>query len=413
MGKRLAFALLVILPFLFFLVSKEIYWLCHLLILSTIIFEKNKLNTIKLNKNKSHLLLLLVIPLFWAFFLSFQASFYFVTQALFYLTTPFLLTFLGMKISRIANQQLVFKYIIYSGTIGALFYVGISFYFYGFESFTNPYILREFFAWGSIASVLTVFIVSFSEKFGIVVIRNKQLKYCIVGVNLLATYFSASRTYYFIFLIFTLVFLYNYSKKLTFLFLVFSIFFTSAFLISNSDNILIKKIQSGTTEISMGNYQTDEDIVSKYRGYESNMALETYLGGTELNLIFGHGFEKQVDLKTEVLLGDTFRRVIPVIHNGYLYLLIKEGFLGLIFYFIFFVKLFKFRYHTKEFLFFNIIITCCIFSLLFSNYVVGTFFSMEMSLLWIVFGIYIGYMEMARRMKKKINSINIPELKKF
>lgn len=397
MKNRISFALLAFLPFLLILVNVKIFWIFHLLILIVVILEKKREK-----KYKSHLFLLLSIPLLWAFFLSFQDNQYFIIQALFYLTTPFLFTFLGMKISRIADQKLFFKYIIYFGTTGALYYTGISFYNFGFTSFTDPYAIREFLPWGSIASVITIFIILFSEKFGLILIRNKNFKYFLLGVNLLATYFSASRTYYVIFLVFTLIFLYNYNKKLTFIFLGFTVFFYSAFLVSDSENILIKKIQSGTSEISIGNYQTDEDINTKYRGYETNMAIETYLNGTELNLIFGHGLEKQVDLKTEVLLGDTYRRIIPVIHNGYLYILIKLGFLGLIFYFLFFVKLFKLRYRAKEFIFFNMTITASIISLLFSNFVVGTFFSMEMSILWIVFGIYIGYVGMAKRKKNLI-----------
>jgi len=394
MGKRLSFALLLLLPFLFFLVSKEIYWLCHLLILIVIIFEKNKFN-----KHKSYLFLLLVIPLFWASFFSFQDDQYFVIQALFYLVTPFLLTFLGMKISRITNQQLVFKYIIYSGTIGALFYVGISFYFFGFKSFIDPYSIREFFFWGSIASVIAIFLVLYSEKYGIVLIRNKTFKYFIIGVNSLALYFTASRTYYFIFLVFLVIFLYNINKKKLFLIFGFFALFSSFFLTLFSDNLLVKRFTSSATEISVRNYQTDEEINTNYRGFETNMALETYMSGTELNLIFGHGFEKRVDLKTEVILGGFSGSEIPVLHNGYVYILLKEGFLGLIFYFIFFIKLFKLRIYVREFKFFNIIMTGSIISLLFSNFVVGTFFSMEMSLLWILFGVYIGYVEMAKKRK--------------
>lgn len=394
MKNRISFGLLFLLPFLLILVNVKIYWVFHLLILIVVILEKKEGR-----KYKSHLFLLLVIPLFWTFFFSFQDSLYFVIQALFYLTTPFLLTSLGMKLSRITDQKMVFKYIIYFGTINALYYVGFSFYFIGLSSFINPFSIRELLPWGSITSVITVFALLFSEKFGIILIRNKKIKYFLIGVNLLATYFSASRTYYVIFLVFIFIFLYKNNKKMIFFVFGLMILIFSIFLTSDSDNTLVKKIQSGTSEISIGNYQTDDEINTKYRGFETNMALETYLSGTEENLIFGHGFEKQIDLKTEVFLGNEFRSVIPVIHNGYLYILIKLGLLGLIFYFAFFVNLFKLRYKAPKFTFFNMIITGCIISILFSNYVVGTFFSMEMNILWMLFGIYIGLIEIERRKK--------------
>lgn len=391
--------MLLLLPFLFFLVSTKIYWICHLFLLVVIILEEKAIG-----QNKSRLHFLLAIPLFWAFFFSFQDHLYFVTQSLFYLTTPILFTFLGIKISRVADQKMVFEYIIYSGTIGAFCYLAISFYNFGLNAFVDPYSIRNFFHWGSIASVIALIIVLYSEKFGVILIRNKAFKYFIVGVNLLALYFTASRTYYIAFLIFILVFLYNTNKKKLFFALVFGVLFGSFFLTLFSDNILLDKFKSISTEISVGNYQTDEEINTKYRGYETNMALETYMSGTELNLLFGHGFEKQVDLKTEVLLGDTYRSVIPVLHNGYIYILIKIGFLGLIFYFVFFIKLFRLKYNIKEFMFFRIITLGSIISLLFSNFVIGTFFTMEMSVIWILFGIYIGYIEMSKR---KVNAFKL------
>jgi hypothetical protein len=397
MKNRISFTLFFLLPFLLIAVDMKIYWIFHLFILFVVVLERKNGTQFK-----SYLFLFLLIPLFWTFLFSLRDSIYFTTQALFYLTTPILLVILGMKISRVANEQLVFRYIIYFGTIGALYYIGIAFYNFGLNSFVDPYAIRAFFPWGSIASVFSVFIILFSGKFGIILIKNKKFKYFLFGVNLIAIYFSASRTYYYIFIVFAIVFLYHYSKKLIMLFIVLSIFIYSTFLVSDSENILINKFQTSTAEVSIGNYQTDEDINTKYRGYENNMAIVAYLSGTEMNLIFGHGFEKQVDLKTDVLLGNKYRRIIPIIHNGYLYILIKMGFFGLLFYVYFFVKLYRLRRYAPNFQFINMLITACIISLLFSNYVVGTFFSMEMSILWILFGIYIGYVEMARRKKNLI-----------
>jgi hypothetical protein len=401
MKNRVSFTLFSLLPFLLIVVDVKIYWVFHLLLLFVVVLER-KFGT----KFKSHLFLLLVIPLFWTCLFSFSDSLYFTTQALFYLTTPILLLIVGMKMSRVVNQKLVFKYIIYFGTIGALYYTGLAFFNFGLNSFADPYAIRDFSPWGSIASVMAVFLIMFSKKYGFVLIKNQKFKYCLIGVNLIAIYFSASRTYYFIFMIFAFVFLYHYNKKLTVVFIGLSVFLYSAFLVSDSDNKLINKFQTSTAEVSIGNYQVDEDINVKYRGYETAMALEAYWSGTEMNLLFGHGFEKQVDLKADVLLGDKYRRIIPIIHNGYLYILIKTGFFGLLFFGFFFLKLYRLKRYVPDFLLLNMLLAACIVSLLFSNYVVGTFFSMEMSVLWVLFGIYIGYVEIARRRNSFAKPLN-------
>lgn len=400
MEKRFSFKLFLLLPFLVLLVDAKIYWLCHFFIL-VIVFFTDKLR----EKNTSHLIILLVIPLLWSFLFSFEDNQYSIIQALFYLTTPFMLTLLGIKISRNISQQVVFRYILFSGTIGALYYLSIAFINFGFSAFTDPYSIRSFFSWGSITSVVAIILIFYSQKFGVNLIKNKKLKYFIGIVNLLALYFTASRTYYLMFIIFLLFFLYKTNKKKLFFVLVFFTSFWVFFLASFSNNTFLNKIESSSSEIRNGNYQTDEDINTKYRGYETKMALETYLSGNDLNLVFGHGFEKLIDLKTNVELAGTNWSKIPILHNGYMFLLIREGFAGLIFFLVFFAKLYRLRYYVKKLVFLNVLIAASIVSLLISNYAVGSFFSMEMADLWILFGVYIGYVEIEKR--KRNNKLNV------
>jgi hypothetical protein len=87
------------------------------------------------------------------------------------------------------------------------------------------------------------------------------------------------------------------------------------------------------------------DLNAKYRAFEALAALNTYLAGGGWNLLFGNGFGKMVDLGTLMTLGlpgkQTDFQYIPILHNGYLYLLVKTGLVGFLLYASFLVWTFK------------------------------------------------------------------------
>jgi hypothetical protein len=76
------------------------------------------------------------------------------------------------------------------------------------------------------------------------------------------------------------------------------------------------------------------DVNAKYRAFESLAAINTILAGSWLDIIFGYGFGKMVDLGMVITLGVPGQKseyqFIPILHNGYLYLLVKTGVFGLI-----------------------------------------------------------------------------------
>ncbi len=384
MKFKLSYFILSLLPILSFFVNPKVYWGIHLLLLFVILTEEKVLVVTRAYR----FLFYLGFPLLWTMFFSLGDEIGFIIQALFYLTTPLIFAFVGMQLSRVMSLNMMFRYIIYSGTIGALIYIFLSFYNFGFHVFLDPFEMREFFLWGSITNVITIILMLFANKYGLVFF-GKIKRYTIFGINLMGLYFTASRTYYLLFIVFLFIFLYEKNKKIIFFISgIFMILFGVVFT-SNSDNILINKIQSVNNETSMGDYDSEKDINSKYRGFESFMALKTYFSGTSMNLLLGYGFEKQVDLGVEVMLGDTKRSLLPVLHNGYLYLLIKEGFLGLVFYFIFFVKVIRLKSKDQILNFTSKIILGSALALILSNFVISSFFSYEMSILWVILGFFI------------------------
>jgi hypothetical protein len=382
---RASYALLASFPFLQLFLNRKVYWACHILLLFVLLVEEKGLI-----KDRNYLYsFLLGIPLIWASLFSLNGSLSLIIQSLFYLTTPLVFTFLGMQIARVTNSKLVLKYLVYSGTIGALYYVILSLYSSGFEVFLDPYAMRGTVLWGSITNVMAIFIVGFSKKYALNVVNNRINKILIIIINSVALYLTASRTYYIVFFIFLFVFITGYNKKTILPVGAIYLLAVGVVMSSDIDNLLINRIKSIGMETEMGDYYSDAEINARYRGFENYMALQTYRGGTPINVALGYGLEKQIDLQAYVKLGESYWRIIPVLHNGYIYLLIKEGLLGLIFYSIFFIILIKLKCREHVLRFTRLVIIASVISLLATNTAIGTFFSTEMSILWVLFGVFI------------------------
>lgn len=97
----------------------------------------------------------------------------------------------------------------------------------------------------------------------------------------------------------------------------------------------IGKLARSTDELSVQDYSTRLDINANWRGYETSRALDGWAQAGLAQQIFGQGFGAQVDLGLfQNLSGDSRGavRFIPIFHNGYVYLLVKTGVVGVLLY---------------------------------------------------------------------------------
>ncbi len=92
-------------------------------------------------------------------------------------------------------------------------------------------------------------------------------------------------------------------------------------------------------------FSDQQDANVKYRAFETLAAIRTVMLGTWWDQIVGHGFGKMVDLDFLFILGEPGNQsdyqFIPILHNGYLYIMVKTGFLGTLLYVVFLAKSFK------------------------------------------------------------------------
>ncbi|OGW37879.1 MAG: hypothetical protein A2010_10690 [Nitrospirae bacterium GWD2_57_9] len=102
-----------------------------------------------------------------------------------------------------------------------------------------------------------------------------------------------------------------------------------------------QKVSASLRELRVSEYETKAEINRHWRGFESYRSLQEYGAGSTLGRIFGKGFGSFVDLGFIMTLADEEFDRIPVLHNGYLYLLVKTGLAGLTAYLLYLVLLFR------------------------------------------------------------------------
>jgi hypothetical protein len=74
----------------------------------------------------------------------------------------------------------------------------------------------------------------------------------------------------------------------------------------------------------------DQNIHSNWRAVESAVALDAFINGGVVQQIIGQGLGYRVQLGFMMTLNDVDFESIPILHNGYFYILLKYGALGLV-----------------------------------------------------------------------------------
>ena len=95
---------------------------------------------------------------------------------------------------------------------------------------------------------------------------------------------------------------------------------------------------------------TLDDINDNWRGYEAYQGLLKYYSGTDLQKTLGYGFNAKIDLNIIMKLAGQDYDKVPVLHNEYVTLLVKTGWVGLILYlaFLYMFGMSKINYTREE-----------------------------------------------------------------
>lgn len=210
----------------------------------------------------------------------------------------------------------------------ALFFLGYYQYFYKIKIFKSRNIYKIIFftilfscIFYFSRTMIVIAIVLFFSVYGYLKLTLKSLKIIIIGI------FSIS-----------ILYVYLYSTKIE----------------RNKPGIeaFLFKIKIAPEELlkTKIDRENHKDLWDHWRGYEAKRAI-VLMNKNPLSYILGTGYGSLVNLKFYAPLSNDRKgmKYISVLHNGYLYILYKVGFLGLILYLIFLFKLYKFIYRVKNF----------------------------------------------------------------
>ena len=384
---------------LYFFISTKILWILYLLFLGMLIFSRMKFVV-----KPVIIISILSLPILWGLAMSYNESLYNTVQGFFYLSIPLLLIIIGFQLSKIFSIKQYFSIILKIGNIISIMFIVVAIYKIGFSAFLSPYTKARFvLGSGSPACVLSLIISIYSDKFDFNLFKNNTRRILSIIVSLAAIYLFASRTYWVMLVIFIIVFSFKTirtGKLLMLMFLslfailiYFNLIYTDNGL--SFSNSIIYKLTHSLKEIEFSNFKTPREINQNFRGYEAYRSWRTYIDGNPSELVFGLGLGKLVHLNTQMLLDGKLWTDIPIVHNGFFYILVKTGALGIIFILLFFfffalVGFRRCRSDSYEQQFIGLFILACGASLFMTNFVICGLFNFEISILLITAGFIIS-----------------------
>lgn len=156
-------------------------------------------------------------------------------------------------------------------------------------------------------------------------------------------------------------------------------------------DLIGETLHKAISELHFNDDWTQEDMGTSYRAYEIFAAFNEFKNYHFINKIFGGGFGALVHLDFSVVLGGGEYSEIPWMHNGYLYILIKSGLIGMLCYLTFLVKIFRRAKHCIDSRG-RVMILGSIAGLLLSNMVICGIFSNESVFCYIVLGYFSSFL---------------------
>jgi len=268
---------------------------------------------------------------------------------------PLLMLLAGyLAAKKVGNSNLILKTILFVALLSAIKHIIIFIALVDFSDF-NINNLRYEAGLGTFIELLALIILVASKKYTILdVFKKKGTKNLLLFLLVFSFILYFSRTML-LGLVVILITVFGYTKLnvkgvkyVSGVLIVIALVYTVLFNIKLDPDkpgleSFFYKIRNAPLEMfsSPEGYdpQDHKRIFDRWRAYEAKMALEQ-MEKNKLNYLFGKGFGSLVDLKFVAPLNDEGMRYIPIIHNGYIYVFFKTGFIGTLIYMVFLVSLY-------------------------------------------------------------------------
>lgn len=284
---------------------------------------------------------------------SYENSVYAVGKDLWYVGNVILTVGLGYYLADyITDFKVVCRFIIVAAVISAIIhYVELLFYIKKGMSFFE--LRRNESIRGYFITVIGLALLLALSKNKKNIFENIVNYYLSIMITFGSVLLSFSRTSYIVFLVMFLVLkgwgginVKNIMRVLLFAGVVALVLLTGVFEGDSSEKNLVSKFAGSIGEVTIKNYEDKKDISLNWRGFESYRALVDFQGSNFLQKMIGQGLGSTIDLGFYMNLGESEIRYIPKLHNGYMFILVKFGVIGVMFYLYFIIKLIK--YNSKH-----------------------------------------------------------------
>lgn len=292
-------------------------------------------------KDTKYLFIPIIIALYIGLF-QMPYTLYEVFKDVFYLLSPIVMLMLGEIFARKMYSQDFLMTIVIVGTVFSVITICGNLVTSGPLILYDPRTAREsdtYFGFTNFYSLLAWFVLCYWKIYK----KNVEFKNIsiLLFINFIAIYFSGSRTYWLAVIVVMLCLFYPYLKvKRYVLIILIAMVFAGVSYILVSEGYMSGYIRHSFEEMTISDYDNEADKNNNYRGYEAFMGLSEFMSYSLYNQLFGGGMGATVDMGEDSPVGIQY---IPILHNGYIYLLIKIGILGTIFFVFYFLRLI-FRY---------------------------------------------------------------------
>ncbi len=339
--------------FITYLVSGEIQSVLFLIyVTTTLLFYKKNLFYPLLRLTMPLCLLVLLGSLGGIIYARFSATpqdTYEIYKDIWYMIKGILAFWVGtLLMDNIETKKDVWKSIIWAAFLVAAVYLFLFFMEAAKGGFSSVRMLRK-------ANVPPpVLFVSFACAFSLIysdLIKGGILRPIVNIILLLCIVLSFSRLIWFSFLIMffvMVIFFCQINIKLLVRIIIFSIiglFFVfmsiHTFSLQKTWSNMFSKILNSFSELRVESVQRIQitKLHKVWRGFETHRAWNQYIEGEWFELFLGQGYGKTVNIGFDMRLAGKNFRQLPVLHNGYLEVLLTTGIIGIFLFFFFFLRL--------------------------------------------------------------------------
>jgi hypothetical protein len=279
----------------------------------------------------------------------YQYSFYFKIRDITYLLKPICGLILGYQLftNTIKNP---FQFIVYAGISVAIYHLILVCYGIFIEGASNVRDIRFYGGYFNDFEIYTLVLLVFKEKFSLQFSKKTSISFLLILA--VSSFFYLARTNFiqFVILVMAIKGFFVLNKKsisiVVITLVAVGLGYTAIYSYNPIRNgkgideflykIKMAPAEAFSTKINRDDWQKFND---NYRSYENIRTIQQ-LSFNE-SLILGEGIGSQVDLKQKVYLGDMELRYISILHNGYITVILKAGFIGLFIYLISIIVFFK------------------------------------------------------------------------